>query len=195
LILVVAIGCGVYFGLSYLKSGSTKLVNTKLDNIALDIEEQTFIQNKKDLEKYKTLNETLVKILPKSKDQAQAVKELYQIGDETYITIEKVQFPTSTLGQKTTTQPTAGAKPVAGSSSAITQAKAVEGMPGVLGIDINVDLAPKSGKTISYDNMIKFLQKVESNRRSMQIKQINVHADPKNGGVTFDITLTIFIKP
>jgi len=68
-------------------------------------------------------------------------------------------------------------------------------MPGVLGINIDISLQPVSGKSISYDNMIKFLQKVEANRRSMQIQHISVKADSQNGGVTFDATLTIFIKP
>jgi hypothetical protein len=193
----------LYFGNGYMKKSANSLINTKLDNVAYDAEEQTYLQARKDLEKYKTLNETIAKVLPKSKDQAQAVEELYRIGDETGIIINRIQFPSSTLGQKAVPTPTPAANdkndqaaaPAVTATSAITQAKAVEGMPGVLGIDIQIDLQPAYGKSISYDNMIKFLQKVENNRRSMQIKQIDVHADTQNGGITFDIILTIFVKP
>lgn len=189
--LVILTGASVYIGTMLMKKSADKLVQTKLDNIGFDTEEQTYLKARKDLAKYKTLNETLQLIIPKSKDQAKAVKELYQIGDETGIVIQSVQFPTSTLGQKKTT----GTASATVSKTGLTQAKAVDGMPGVLGVDINVSLQPASGKTISYDKMIKFLQKVELNRRSMQIKNITVNADTQNGGITFDLTLTIFVKP
>lgn len=195
IILIVSTLVTIYVSFWFLQKKSVNLVNAKLDNIILDTQEKTFLQNRKDLEKYSTLNATIEKILPKSKDQAKAVKELYQIGDETGIIIEKIQFPTSTLGQKTA--PKTGTTTSVGTTTnnVVTQAKPVEGIPKVLGIDINVDLAPSSGKTMSYDSMIRFLQKVEQNRRSMQIKQINVTPDAKNGGVTFSMILTIFIKP
>lgn len=204
-LLVVGSFAMLYFGNGYMKKSATSLINSKLDNVAYDAEEQTYLQGRKDLDKYKTLNETISKILPKSKDQAQAVKELYRIGDETGILIDRIQFPSSTLGQKVAvaapTPTPANSKtseaeaPVTPAAPSITQAKAVEGMPGVLGVDIQVGLQPAYGKSINYDNMIKFLQKVENNRRSMQIKQINVHADTQNGGITFDVILTIFVKP
>lgn len=188
----------LYFGNMFMKKSSNSLVNSKLDNIQADAEELTYLQSRKDLEKYSDLNATIAKVLPKTKDQALAVSELYKIGDETGIVINRIQFPNSTLGQKV-------AKPSAGSSTnqsattpatpSVTQAKAVDGITGVLGIDIDIGLQPARGLSISYDNMIKFLQKVEANRRNMQIKDISVHADVKNGGVTFDATITIFVKP
>jgi hypothetical protein len=181
-LLIVGTGGGLIFANQLLRQGSNKLIQAKLDNIVYDGEEQAYLQARQDLEEYAELNDIIQKILPNSKDQAEAVSELYRIGDETGIIIASVQFPSSSLGQKT-------------SSGNITQAKAVDGMPGVLGIDITVQLEPASGASISYNNMISFLQKVELNRRSMQIKQITVYADTVNGGVTFDLTLTIFVKP
>ena len=185
ILLVLATAGGLGFSNIFMKKSADKLIGTKLDNIAYDNQEQTYLQARKDLEKYAALNEIMQKVLPKSKDQAQAVSELYKIGDETNIKVESIQFPSSSLGSKTTDA----------SASSVTQAKSVDGMPGVLGIDITVQLAPTHGDSISYDDMISFLQKVEVNRRSMQIKQITVNADTKNGGVTFELTLTIFVKP
>ena len=165
-----------------MQRNSDKLVEAKLNNITYESQEQSYLQARKDLEKYASINEIIQRILPKSKDQAQAVSELYKIGDETNIAIQNIQFPSSNLGQKS-------------SASTVTQAKAVEGMPGVMGIDVIVQLMPATGDYITYDNMISFLQKVELNRRSMQIKQITVYANTAGSGVTFDITLTIFVKP
>lgn len=186
----------LYFGNLLMSKSSGKLITSKLNNIGFDAEEQNYLQARKDLETYSSINQTLQKILPKSKDQAQAVNELYKIGDETGIMIESIQFPSSNLGSKSSTKSTGSSSSSSSSSvGAISQAKAVEGMPGVLGIDVSVSLLPTKGKSISYDSMISFLQKVEQNRRNMQIKQITVYADTINGGVTFDLTLTIFVKP
>jgi hypothetical protein len=183
LILLIVIAASALIVSNYIMQKSAdKLIQAKLDNVGYDSEEQTYLQARKDLDEYSALNEIIQKILPKSKDQAQAVSELYKIGDETGITIASITFPSSTLGQKS------------GNSSSVTQAKTVDGMPGVLGIDIAIELQSASGASISYNNMISFLQKVEVNRRSMQIKQITVNADTINGGVTFNMTLTIFVK-
>ena len=168
---------------NFMAKNGQALIEAKLDNIEFDNAEQNYLQSEKYLEEYSDLNELMQKILPKSKDQAQAVSELYKIGDETGIKIASVQFPSSALGQKNT------------SSGTITQSKTVDGMPGVVGVEVSIQLKPASGASISYDNMISFLQKVELNRRSMQVKQITVNADVVNGGVTFDMIIMMFVKP
>lgn len=182
LILLIVIATSALFVSNFMmQKSANNLVRAKLDNVGYDSEEQTYLQARKDLGEYTALNEIIQKILPQSKDQAQAVSELYKIGDETGIKTASITFPSSTLGQKS-------------NSNTVTQAKSVDGMPGVLGIDIAIELEPASGASISYDSMINFLQKVELNRRNMQIKQITVNADTVNGGVTFNMTLTIFVK-
>jgi type II secretory pathway component PulM len=172
----------IYIGNGIMQKSSSKLVQTKLEDISADTKEQTYLQARKNLEEYSSLNETISQILPSTKDQAQAVKNLYQIGDANGIIVSDIQFPTSTLGESS-------------SSESVTQAEKVKDMPGVLGIDINVKLKSVSGDTINYGDLIKFLQEVELNRRSMQIKQITVNADQERGGVQAQLTLTIFVKP
>ena len=182
----------VYFGNMLMQKDANKLVNTKLGNISATTEEQNYMEARKELEKYSALNSIIQQILPKDKDQAQAVSELYQIGNETGIAVSQIQFPPSTLGL---TAAETGSTVKSTSSSGITQAVAVAGMPGVLGITINITLQPLSGKSISFNNMIDFLQDVEANRRSMEINQVAVQSDTQNGGITFSATLTIFVKP
>jgi transcriptional regulator of acetoin/glycerol metabolism len=182
LIMLIVIATSALFISNFMmQKSANNLVQAKLDNVGYDSEEQTYLQARKDLGEYTALNEIIQKILPQSKDQAEAVSELYKIGDETGIKIASITFPSSTLGQKS-------------NSNTVTQAKSVDGMPGVLGIDIAIELEPASGASISYDSMINFLQRVELNRRNMQIKQITVNADTLHGGVTFNMTLTIFVK-
>jgi len=193
-LLVIGAGAMVYLGYNFMSKSSDSLVNAKLENIAIEEQEINYAQARKDLEKYEDLGVLLRDVLPKEKDQALAVRELYKIGDETNISVDSIQFPASSLGQKPATT-TGGTTPTTTTSSTVTQAKAVEGLSGVLGIDVELTLKPKSGTSIPYDNMIQFLQKVELNRRSMQVKKITVTPDAKNGGLTFNVTLTIFVKP
>ena len=180
----------LYFGTSLMKKNSENLINAKLNNVGSDTEEQTYMQARKDLQKYSGLNEVIQSVLPSSKDQAQAVQELYQIGDETGIVVDKIQFPSSTLGLTG-----AAAQSTTGAASSVTQAIPVTGMPNVLGITMTIDLQPSSGKSISYADLISFLQKVEMNRRFMQVTNISVESDTTNGGVDANATITIFVKP
>lgn len=185
-LLVVGAGAMVYFGTMLMKKTSQTLVDAKLTNLANDTEEANYTQAKKNLLQYSTLSDLVTKILPHDKDQAQAVSEIYKIGSDTGVAITKIEFPSSTLGQKATA--TSG---TATPSGAVTQAKAVEGLKSVLGIDINIT----ANNDTTYNQMINFLQKIESNRRSMQIKKISVRPNAEKNVLNFDLTVTIYVKP
>lgn len=180
-----------------MQKSANQLVSVKLDNLALDEQEKAYLQARKDLEKYKDLAATLENVLPKSKDQARAVREIYKIGDESGIAIDKISFSSSTLGQKAAP----GSSSSKSSAQVLSQAKAVDGMPGVLGVDMDMTLrSSKSSKTyISYSDLLKFLQTIELNRRSMQIKKLSVEVDStattKDNISGVDLTITIFVKP
>lgn len=191
-VLIIGAGAMIYFGSSFMKKKSNALVEAKLDSYTTEQKEKTYLQARKDLEKNKDLNDLVAKILPKEKDQAKAVSELYKIASESGITIDKIQFPSSTLGQKTAVAtPGTTQSSSAPATPAVTQAKAVEGLKSVMGIDIEV----YSGKSMKYDNMITFLQKIELNRRSMQVKKITVTPDLEKNVLSFNVTVTTFVKP
>ncbi len=194
-VLIVGAGAMIYFGNSFMKKKSNSLVEAKLDSYTTEQKEKTYLQARKDLEKNKDLNDLVAKILPKEKDQAKAVSELYKIASESGITIDKIQFPSSTLGQKavvaTGTSATQSSSTPAAAAAVVTQAKAVEGLKSVMGIDIDI----YSGKSMKYDNMITFLQKIELNRRSMQVKKITVTPDLEKNVLSFNVTVTTFVKP
>ncbi len=105
------------------------------------------------------------------------------MANESRVTIDKIQFPSSTLGASAASQ--------AQALGGVTQAKPVEGLASVLGVDIEI----VSGKNIHYNDMIQFLQKIESNRRSMQVKKIVVQPDLEKNVLSFEVTVTIFVKP
>lgn len=192
--LLLALGIAVFFMNSLLVKSSSRLVTAKLDSRVSEERERYYIQAKKDVEKYKDVGDTLSKVLPKDKDQARAVAEIYRIADETNTSIKQISFPSSTLGDKKATAPAAGAAATPSASTTtkvttVTQTKPVEGVSGVLAVDTQIQFS----KSMTYQQLISFLEKVEKNRRNMQISAITV--TPEGNQLDIQIAIRIFVKP
>lgn len=180
------------YALNMYKDRSNSLVNTKLQALEVNTKIDNAQLQKADLAKNKNNIELLQKIVPKSKDQALAVAELQAIANENNLSIGSINFPSSDLGSNKNTS----------STQKITQTKTIEGISGVLGLELNISqlnrkLAP-SGSGISYDQLINLLESIEKNRRTMQIKNIQIQPIVRNGSVVGynpTITLNLFIKP
>jgi hypothetical protein len=200
-VLVLLLGGSIYYMNQFLQKGSDELVQAKLASRVDEEREKYYLQAKKDLEKYKDISATLVKVLPKDKDQAKAVAEIGRIADESGIEIKQISFPSSTLGEKkaaattTTTNTTnSGSTTPTSSTPSVTQAKPVEGVTGVLGIDTQVQFISTENKKLTYTQLITFLEKIEKNRRTMQVSSISI--TPKNSDqIDAAISLRIFVKP
>jgi hypothetical protein len=183
---------------NYLKKSSDTLVKAKLDSRVTEEREKYYIQAKKDLDKYKDVNATLTKVLPKDKDQAKAVAEIGRIADEAGIEIKQISFPSSTLGEKkaaatTTTTPAANAT-TAPSTPTVTQTKPVEGVSGVLGIETQIQFNSTTSKKLTYPQLLSFLEKIEKNRRTMQVSSISITPKSSNQ-IDAAISVRIFVKP
>ncbi len=201
--LCIAGGGGMlYFANKILQNRSSDVVSLKLESREQEEQQSAFRQAKSDVEKYNYLNDIIKSALPADKDQARTVREIFLLAEQAGIKIKTVQFPSSTLGTATappaatgttTSTPTAPA-----AAAAITQAKAVEGLKGVYSIETIVT-PYADGKTykVSYNQLIDFLQRIESNRRAMQVASIQLTPLGQNStdSISFTITLNIFIKP
>jgi len=180
------------YALNIYKDRSISLVNTKLQALEVSTKIDDAQLQKADLVKNKNNIELLQKIVPKSKDQALAVAELQAIASENNLSIGSINFPSSDLGSNKNVSTT----------QKITQTKTIEGISGVLGLELNISqlnrkLAP-SGSGISYEQLINLLESIEKNRRTMQIKIIQIQPIVRNGSVVGynpTITLNLFIKP
>lgn len=215
LVIVASIGAVVYAN-HWLKTRTSSLISLKTETIKLQQERATYLRAKVLLEKYKDVNTTLQKIIPKSKDQANAVSELLAIAKDDDIVLNSITFPSSDLGAKTTTKttvtpstttatpsaaPTTAPTPAA---PAVTQGKTVDGISGILGIAVNVSNITRVGGAaadgIKYDQVINFLKSLERNRRTMQVTSVQIQPikDAKTGAITgygLTLTLNIFVKP
>ena len=198
-LLVFSIGGGgaaLYLANGLLKSRSDAVVELKLQNRELEEQVNAYRVAKKSVEKYSYLNEMIQGALPQDKDQARTVREIFLMAESVGIKIKSVQFPTSTLGTRLPGTPAAATTPSA-AASAITQAVPVVGLNGVYGIETIVTPFSDVKQKVSYDQVIKFLGKIESNRRAMQVSDIEITPIGQNesDGISFTLTLNIFIKP
>lgn len=185
-------------GMAFLSSKSSQLVKQRLESKSLDSQLASLSGAKKEVEQYAYFNNIAKTVIPSDKDQAQAVLDISQLASQAGIGIASVTFPASTLGAgAAATSGTAGAK------SPITQAKPVDGIPGVYSLELSI--APQTGpgvpadKVVTYTKLLDFLKRIENDRRTAQVTQVNIQPQGTDTGpnqlVNFTITINIFIKP
>lgn len=188
--LALAIVGSVVLGDRLLKKQSDIIINQKLESTVLEKEQLALQQAKIDLEKYSELRQIAKQIVPQEKDQALTTREIIALADKAGVRIGSVGFPSSTLGAP-------GAKSTTGTgttSSAISQAKPVTGIPGLLELQITV--VSDAARPSSYNQIITFLGYLEKNRRTAQVTQISIQPDARdNSLLNFTLTLTVYIKP
>jgi hypothetical protein len=201
---IIGGGAMLYLSNNILQKRSLNVVDLKLQSSEVEAQLSAYQAAKKDVAKYSYLTDIINGALPQDKDQARTVREIFLLAQQAGITIKSVQFPTSNLGAVTalpaaaTGQSTSPATPTPAAAPTITQAKPVKGLQGVYSIQaIVTPFADDKTYKITYPQLISFLQKIESNRRAMQIAnlQLNPLGQNSTDTISFTLTLNIFIKP
>jgi hypothetical protein len=187
-VLLLAIVGVVFMGDSILKKQSNEIVAKKLEAAVLDKEQIALSQAKQDLERYAELKEIASQIVPQEKDQALTTRQIITLADKAGVKIGSVGFPSSSLGNNAK-----GTTPSA-ASGAISQAKPVAGINGLLALDIVV--SSDNTRPSTYNQLVTFLASLENNRRTAQVSQISIQPDGKDPSkLNFNLTLTVYIKP
>ena len=188
--LLVILGLGLLFGAheanTLLENQSVTLVTLKAKNQAMTNEQVQLSNDKKEITTYADLNTIAQSVVPQDKDQAEAVLEIVNLAAQSGISqLSSITFPTSTLGTTTT-----------GSSANpnLTQLMPVKGIPGVYELQITVTQDTTS--LVPYSDFITFLSKLEQNRRTAQVSDIDVQPDQTNPDmIAFNLVINEFIKP
>lgn len=196
LVVLVMSGAGLtLYANSWLTKKSQNLVTLKLDIAELERVQRINQTAAEYLQRNKESKELLERVIPKSKDQAGAVAELLKIAEESGVTINSITFPASDLG---------GKRAQSSAKDTVTQAKPVEGISGILGIEMSVGQIDRiggiSGSGMTYQQLISFLEAVEKNRRTMQVRSLQVQPLAGEGtnnirGYSLTLTMNIFVKP
>ncbi len=196
-LIIVLIGGVVFLGLKKLSAESRTLQEARTAMATTDQQKLAQAKAKKDLEKHSELNEITRAIVPQDKDQAKTVREINAIAKSSGIRLKNIAFVASTLGQAA---PKASGSTEGNSSSStpppaappVTQVKPVEGITGVYSLEITV--ANDSSTAVTYDQLIRFLNGLESNRRTAHVQKIAL-TPGDDGRIVFNITLNAYLKP
>jgi len=138
LISIGSVGGVTYIGNKFMTEQSKKLSELKLESKLIEQQATSLRKANKDIQQYSELNNIAKQIVPQDKDQARAVRELYEIAKEQNIKISSITFPSSDLGSSTKSKQPSTPSPSTSSTSKITQAEAVPDIPGVYKIQTNV---------------------------------------------------------
>lgn len=176
------------FGNKMLDTQNTKLTELKVESNTLDIVQQSLVKAKKDVEKYKDLAQVVETVVPQEKDQVRTIREIVQIAQESGVSIDSINFPSSTLGNTNKVgSPTAAAT----NATTNTQTQKVDGLSNVERLEITI----ASSGQVPYDNFILFLQRLEQNRRTAQVGSITVTPSGiDKSSVSFSLVLNVYIK-
>jgi type II secretory pathway pseudopilin PulG len=198
LFIIILIG-----GLSLLSAKSNQVVNQKLESEKLEAQLSSLGVAKYEVDKYSYFTDVAKTVIPNDKDQAQAVLDIFKMADESGISIQNVTFPDSNLGAPGSTSSGGTSASGASAKTALSQAKAVDGIPGLYSVELTI--TPESSpelpvsKQITYGKLIDFLQKLENNRRTAQITSVIVQPQGNEDGpspyINFTLKVNIFIKP
>lgn len=186
----------LYIANNILQNRSNNIVDLKLDSAEAEAQLAAYQSAKKDVEKYSYLSDIINSALPQDKDQARSVREIFLMAENAGITLKSVTFNSSTLGSKSSSASASSSSDTA--SATITQAKPVKGLTGIYSIETTVTpYADDENYKVTYDQLIQFLQSIESNRRAMQVAslQLNPLGQSESDSISFVLTLNIFIKP
>lgn len=187
--LLVVLGLGILFGAReanlLLEKQSKTLVDLKTTYQATTDQQTQLNKDKQDITRYADLNTIAKSVVPQDKDQAEAVREIVNLANQSGISqLSSIAFPPSTLGGSAPTSP----------KKTLTQVTPVKGTPGVYNLQITVSQA--NTDEVPYGNFITFLSKLEQNRRTAQVSSIDVQPDQKDPNmISFTLVIDEFIKP
>lgn len=193
---VLAVGCvgAVIGGDRLLKKESDTIVQRRLDNAVLDKEQLALAQAKQDLQNYADLQQIAKQVVPQEKDQALTVRQIIALADKSGVKIGSIGFPGSSLGNKAAASTGTTSGDTKSTSSAISQAKPVTGVNGLLALDVVV--SSDNTHPCTYDQFIAFLNSLETNRRTAQVSQLSIQPDSRDPSrLNFNLTLRVYIKP
>jgi hypothetical protein len=186
-----------------LTARATTLTALKAKNAALDQEQLSLANARKEIQKYAELQKITQAVVPEDKDQAEAVRQIVNIAAANGISLASINFPASSLGSAGTGASNTGSGtgavnvgPVKTSANAgnLSQLQPVKNIPGVYVLQLTVQ--SDASKPVPYSSFIKFLNALEHNRRTAQISSITLQPVANNPDLlSFTLIINEYIKP
>lgn len=190
---------GAYQINSMVSQESNKLATLKAKSQALENQDIALRKAQLDIKKYADLEKITATIVPKDKNQAEAVRQIVRLAAANKITIESISFPASTLGNKSpASTSTAADNPVAtpgaAASTNLTQLEPVKNISGVYQLTITVNSSTEN--PVPYQSLSNFLKDLENNRRTALVSSLSIKPDDEKPNLlSFSLNINSYIKP
>lgn len=157
---------------SNLADQALSISDLKAELELVEAQVQVYNNAKTKVEELKDLAGLIDKVLPEEKNQAEVVSQLKQFAQETQTGIRTLEFSTLSDGN---TNPN------------LSQTTAVEGIPGVRALQVNMSL----NDGVSYAQFLAFLEKIENNQRKMQVTSVSITPNPEDRNILSSASLQI----
>lgn len=195
-LLVIGSVAAVILGNKHLARQSKQLVELKLESRLLEEQQTALIQANRDIEKYADLEKAAKAIVPQDKDQARTVREISKIAADSGIVLTSINFQSSNLGT-VVPKPTANSDSDSATSTPavppLSQVNSVAGISGVYALEITV--VSDTSKPVPYQRFLDFLARLESNRRTSHVDNINLTPSGDGSNLSFVLKLNAYVKP
>lgn len=175
LTIVVAIGGGVFYMIDGQLAAKAEEINTlKADVDILDQKIQFSQGAAQELEKYRDIESLLNDVLPPEKIQNDIVAEILDISGRNNASVNNISFPSTDTGAPDFSK---------------SQTLPVDGVPGVLAVEIRLELEA------NFTNTLSLLDDFEKNQRKIQVASVNITPIlNEDGSPTGNFSLNISIN-
>ena len=176
MILPIGIGGLIYYSLGQLDKASNQVIAAKIDTSTAEQSKNAYAKNYRLYESNKVLAEKINNLLPTDKQEVTAIQSLYDNANEFELAVTSLDFPGSDLGQDDK------AKKKNKTNIDITQVEPIEDIKELKNVYqiplevkvINLRVDDKGDPlAISTDQLLGFLNKIESNPRNMKVDNIS----------------------
>ncbi len=176
-VLLIGLAGSIYLGLTMLDRQADELRQAEIEREVIDIQGLSLLRALNEIEEFSELEEVAQRIIPQEKDQARTVREIISISQQSGANVSSFSFPSSDLGDE---------------DDIVSQALPVAGIPGLFELEITIQDTNGTG----FNQFIAFLEGLEQNRRTSQVKSVTINPDSEARSVVeFSINLSVFIRP
>lgn len=161
-----------YFADKYLSTKAKEISTLKAELEIVEFKIANARNAESELERLSFIKEVANDVLPPEKIQSDVVGELIEFARQTNTRLGGINF-----------QPTD-----AGPAVALSQTKPLEGVPGVNTLPITLTVNAR------YEDLLRFLQQLEGNRRKMQVENMTLAPEESTGRINSNIEINVYVR-
>lgn len=165
-------GVVYYYADQYLSHKAKEISVLKADLEIVELKIANARKAEQDLEKLGFLSDIVDEVLPPEKIQSNVVAELVSFAADANVRLDSIGFEATDIK----------------STVPVSQTKPLQGVNGVNTLPISLTI---NG---NYNNLLRFLENIETNRRKMQVDSLSLSPNIESGGISSSITINVYVR-